>query len=101
MFVNGLEEVIEDTFTKFVDYTRLEETANRPAGRTAIHKDLEKPKEWARGNLIKFIKDRYKMLPLGRKHWCKDIGWSLPGWEQLCKKGSGGLPWLQRYPTTP
>lgn len=78
-------------FTKFADDTRLGETANRPAGRAAIHKDLEMPKEWARGNPIKFNKDRYKMLPVGRKHWCKD----MPGWKQLCKKGYGGLPWLQ------
>lgn len=31
------------------------------------------------------------MLPLGRKHWCKDTGWGLPGWEQLFRKGPGGL----------
>lgn len=97
VFVNGLEEIIEDTFTKLADGTRLGKTANRPAGRAAIHKDLEMPKEWARGNLIKFIKDRYKMLPVGRKHWCKDMS----GWQQLCKKGSGALPWLQSYPTAP
>lgn len=68
----SMTDVTEGMFIKFAANTKLGETDNRPAGRTAVHKDLEIPEEWARGKLKKFIKDNSKMLPLCWKLWCKD-----------------------------
>lgn len=59
--------------------------------RAAIHRELDRLEEWASGNQLKFIKDKHQVLSLGRKLWCKDTGWSLPSWEQLCGKELGGL----------
>lgn len=67
VFVNGPEEVTEGMFAKFAGNTKLGEKTNRPAGRAAIHRDLERPKEWARGNLMKFIKDNLQVLPPGQE----------------------------------
>ena len=80
---------------------RMGETANRSAGRPAIHRDLEMPKAWTRGKLMKFIQRNCQELSLGRKYWCKNTGRFLLGWEQLCRKDPGGLLWLQRWPMIP
>lgn len=78
VFVNGLEEVTEGTFSESADDTKLGGTANRPAGTAAIRKDLEMLKEGTRGNLMKFGKDNRQVLALGRTLRCRDAGWSLP-----------------------
>lgn len=105
VFVNGLEEVTEGTFSDSADDTKLGGTANRPAGTAAIRKDLEMLKEGTRGKRMKFSKDNRQVLALGRTLWCRDAGWSLPlagsfsaGRDLgLCPGGRDG----QRHPGLP
>ena len=85
IFSNGLTAVssslkITPNWGKIVDTLKV---------RAAIHRDPDRLEEWASRNQLKFIKDKHQVLPLGRKLWCKDTGWSLPCWEQLCGTGPG------------
>ncbi|KAJ7408900.1 hypothetical protein BTVI_58275 [Pitangus sulphuratus] len=50
--------------SKFGHDTKLSHAVDTPEGWDTIQRDLEKLKEWARGNLTRFSKTKYKVL-----HW--------------------------------
>lgn len=68
IFVNDLEEVLQHTLLKFGDKTKLRGTVNMPVGRTVTQRDPGRVEEWANSNLMKFNKDRCKVLHQGRNN---------------------------------
>lgn len=60
--------LIECTFCKFTDNTKLGGVADAPEGWAVIHRDLGRLEKRADRNLTKFIKGKCKVLPQGRKN---------------------------------
>lgn len=63
-----------------VDDTELGWVHLTLVGKAVTHRDLDRPEGWASRNLMKFRKNKYKVLPLG---------WTSPGegtgWGLLCR----------------
>lgn len=53
-------------FSKFSEDMKLERAADKSGGFAAIQWDLDRPEEWAERNVIKFNKQRYKILYPGK-----------------------------------
>lgn len=69
IFVKDLEKVWQHTLLKFENKTKLRGTVHMPEGRAATQRNLGRVlKEWANSILMKFSKDKCKVLHRGRNN---------------------------------
>ncbi|KAK4830517.1 hypothetical protein QYF61_011459 [Mycteria americana] len=66
IFIKDPDDGAEYTLRKFADDTKLGGEADMPGGCAAIQRDLNRLEKWADGNLMKFNKEKFKVLQLER-----------------------------------
>ncbi|GAB0204286.1 mitochondrial enolase superfamily member 1 [Grus japonensis] len=66
IFVSALNDVIKCTLMKFADDAKLSGEVDTSEGRATLQEDLDRLEEWANKNLMKFNKDKCKVLHLGK-----------------------------------
>lgn len=66
IFFNELKKEMECTLPRFADDTKLGGAANLLDGRATFQKHLNRLEEWTNSGLMKFLKEKCKVLYLGQ-----------------------------------
>ncbi|GAB0185466.1 triadin [Grus japonensis] len=95
IFVGDMDSGIECTLSKFANDTKLCGVVNMLEGRGAIQRDLDRLERWARVNLMKFNKAKWKVLHV---HWCNpkhNYRWDREWTESSPEEKDSGCWWTR------
>ncbi|CAM4640610.1 unnamed protein product [Caretta caretta] len=68
IFINALEDGVDCSLSKFSDDTKLGGEVDVLERRGRIQRDLDKLEDWAKRNLMRFNKDKCRVLHFGQKN---------------------------------
>jgi len=92
--INDWGNGAECALNKCVDDTKLGGVADMPEGHAAIRGDLDRLGKWTDSNLLKFNKEKCKVLHLlGRNSSRHQYVLRLPSWKAAQQKRSWGPCW--------